>query len=232
MKHYLPTVLLLTLSLTLLSLLPAYAGTTEEGNEQLLKKCIAFESDQKVSFSNDADWMAFTYYYINNYQLNDCQLLYHTSGNHTITIADSDRYDRDQVIQNILNTFGTIPGNTTAEIINNACRMTASTIHYNKSYSRASVEQALSDCQGVCWQRAKICSILLQEQNIPCDIVYGYVGSNIKSHKVTHTWLRCKDGNRTIYADLKKGILSSAEYASNYDEITLNDWIQMQQEAS
>jgi hypothetical protein len=223
--------LLLTLLLTILSVLPAYAGTNEDDTEQLLEKCIKLESDQEIAFSSDDDWMNFAYFYINNYELNDCELLYYPEDN-SITIADDDRYDRAQVVDEILDTLGPVPGNTTTEIINNACQMTTDAIRYNPDYTHASVEDALLDGQGVCWQRAKICATLLREQDIPCDIVYGYADSNVLTHKATHIWLRCKDGDNTIYVDLSKGILSSDEYASNYEEISLDEWSSMQYAAS
>jgi transglutaminase-like putative cysteine protease len=231
MKRKSTTLLLLTLLLTILSVLPAYAGTTEDDTEQLLEKCIKLESDQEIAFSSEDEWMRFAYFYINNYELNNCELLYYPEDN-SITIADDNRYDRAQVVDEILNTLGPVPGTTTTEIINNACQMTTDAIRYNADYTHASVEEALLDGQGVCWQRAKICATLLREQDIPCDIVYGYAGSNVRTHKVTHVWLRCQDGDNTIYVDPNKGILSSDEYASNYKEISLDEWSAMQYAAS
>jgi transglutaminase-like putative cysteine protease len=211
----------------ILSVLPAYAGTMDDATEQLLEKCIELESDQEIAFSSEDEWMSFAYYYINNYELNNCELLYYPENN-SITIAEDNRYDRAKVVDEILNTLGPVPGTTTTEIISNACKMTTNAINYNASYTHASVEQSLLSGQGVCWQRAKICATLLREQDIPCDIVYGYAGSNVRTHKATHVWLRCQDDDTTLYVDPNKGILSDDEYSANYKEISLDEWISMQ----
>jgi transglutaminase-like putative cysteine protease len=225
------TTLLLTLLLMILSVLPAYASTTESNKDQLLEKCIELESGQEVFFSNEADWMNFSYYYINDYQLYNCELLYYP-GKGSITLAKEKRYDRAQVVEEILDTLGPVPGTTPREIISNACRLTADAIDYNADYTHASVEKSLRDGQGVCWQRAKICATLLREQDIPCDIIYGYADSNVRTHQTTHVWLRCKDGDTTLYVDPNKGILTDAEYSANYEEISLDEWITMQHQKS
>jgi hypothetical protein len=231
MKRKSTTLLLLTLLLSICSVLTAYAAPNAGANETLLKKCIALEDDQKVFFPNEKEWMRFVYYYINDFQLSDCELRYYPDGKF-ITLADDSRYDRDQVIEDIISTLGPVSGNSTSEVITNACRITTKSIKFNKSYAHASVEEALKEGKGVCWQRAKICATLLRGQGIPCDIIYGYAGSNVRTHNSTHVWLRCKDGDTTLYADPNKGILTSDDYAENYAEISLDEWIDMQHSAA
>jgi transglutaminase-like putative cysteine protease len=222
MDKYIKTILFVILVLCRIPFV-AYGS---EGTEDILAECAEFENGKEVTFDSNADWIRFANFYMNNYDMNDCQIHYESDG-YSIRILDEGKYDRAQVVQEILDTFAPVTGNTAEEKIFNTCRMVSDTINYNEDYTYATLDSSIKDKQGVCWQYAKISAVLLRENGIPCDVVYGYVGKNIQSHETTHMWLKCYTGTKTIFADPGRGILTDEYYRSNYQEISLKDWAQM-----
>jgi hypothetical protein len=199
---------------------------SEENIQTLLQECETFENGSEVKFQNDDEWMQFAYFYVNDYELNRCKIRYQINGN-SVRIADEGRYNRSNIVQEITQTFGPIPGNTSEEKISNTCQIVREKIKYNESYANSTLDTAIKDQQGVCWHIAKICAVLLRENGIPCETVYGYTGRNIQSHEITHMWLKCNTGAETIYIDPELGILPDNYYYANYKEIGIDEWERM-----
>jgi transglutaminase-like putative cysteine protease len=201
-------------------------GYARESTDLLMNQCEAFEDGEIVKFQNDDDWIQFARFYVNNYELNECRILYKADG-YSVRMLDEGKYDRDEVVGDILELFSSVTGQSKEDTITNVCKVVTDTIEYNDDYTYSSLEEAINARQGVCWQYAKICATVLRDKGIPCEIIYGYAGSNIQTHNETHMWLKCNTGDKVVYVDPALGIMTDEYYRANYHEIDLNEWLDM-----
>lgn len=184
-----------------------------------------FEKDRSLEFRSVQDVEDFLEYYILQYSLDNLKADRYKLEKVSVLGLDGkelnvdykltllgDIVDREQVRNIILDKFGKVEGDTTQEIMYNICDKINTIMGYNLDYEPKSLEEAVIDSQGVCWQYAKIAKILLDEAGIENELMLGFLNGKLDE---AHAWLRITD---KVYDDIGEdledaGVLS---YHTNY----------------
>lgn len=168
-----------------------------KGEERYQHMSGEYEKKKKIKFDGINDFLDFLEYYQTQYTLNDINLEFSLNTNSLTSTIGTYTYDREAVVKQILDKFGTLKGENDYEKIYDACEKIRTTFDYDLSYMKRSLPDSLSDNIGVCWQYSKIVSLLLDDAGIYNEIVAG----KYKGADYNHMWIRCKVDDKWIYTD-------------------------------
>ncbi len=158
-----------------------------------------FEAGETLVFTDVESYCNFFEYYTSCYRLLDDELdlsfIVYDDGSIELTIPESARYDRAAIRNQILQTFGTVSGETVKEKIESACQAVARKMSYDSAYVSVDMPTAITAGRGVCWHMSKIAHVLLEEAGVYVEMMSGFYDGE------SHSWLRCRGDGRYIYVD-------------------------------
>lgn len=144
---------------------------------------------------------SFINYYMAQYRLQEnCITLKATksselSENFSLCLPYELKYNRDGLVDSIVDNIGMPIGNTTKELTLSAVNNVCDYFEYDLAYIKRTMGDCLRDRKGVCWVYAKTVKALLDRCGVQSEIMTGLTyGEN-------HMWLRVRDGEKWIYCD-------------------------------
>ena len=180
-----------------------YNGTYEN-------EAINLENGSKIIFDSQNELKHFLMYYFDNYRLNNYNVLYysgHTNMGYSVYIDDLSPYNREDTENYIVNTFGITEGDTQEAKIYDVCNKLKDYFFYDLNYANTDLITSIRDKKGVCWQYAKVASVILQNSGVNARTVTGYLNGNY------HMWIVCDSEDKKIYSD-----------PTSYGSGNINDW--------
>lgn len=202
-----------------------FINPAKDINNKFVDKLYEYESGHNVTFENIQESMEFMQVYWLDYSLNWGAFNYnmhrHPNGEITITMPDEYMYNRQELENNIINTFGLLKSETAHEKIVEAVEK-IKCMNYVREYKFYGLDKAVNDKSGACWQLCKIIEYLLEQSGVETEIIYGQmaINQNIVDTNSAHTWLRSKVDNRWVYYDPTMILLGNDSYIDiNYTTI-------------
>lgn len=168
-----------------------------EKNFELSKR---FEQGEWLYFENTEKLFNFFEYYEVQYRLSDSvenyRITHNDDGSYTVKIPEKAKYDREDLINQIIEKIGDTEGETEYEKIYSICKNIGEYLEYDLSYITTDMETSLRDKKGVCRQYTKIASVLLNEEGIDHELMEG------QESGADHIWLRCFVNGKWTYVDV------------------------------
>lgn len=168
-----------------------------KGSERFYNISKDYEKGRSIQFNDIKDFKGFLEYYQTQYSLFNLSSTYYIDSNSSISNIGANAYNKDLVVRQIMDKFGTINGDNDYAKIYLACNKVRELITYDESYTNKTLKESLDNNSGVCWHFAKITSVLLNDAGVYNELVVG----KFQNSADYHMWLRCKVNNKWIYTD-------------------------------
>ena len=163
--------------------------------------CIDLEAGKGVNLgTTPQDVTDFFQYYIRQYRLWDNKITIRVDWDNNVSayvakLPEHLKYNREQVIQEVVNKFGIPDGDNPKEIVYDACRRVSDGITYDLGYNDCDMLTCLRDGKSTCWALAKYVKTLAEQQGVEVEVMCGIYNND------RHAWLRYRDGDTWKYAD-------------------------------
>lgn len=167
--------------------------------EKYEEKCMNLEEGKTIEAgANENEMKRFFSYYIRQYRFweNETNINLELRNGKWITkLEDFMRYDREAIVNAVINKFGIPEGNNSSEIMYDTCRRVTEHIEYEPAYMDCNAMACLNNNRGVCWFLAKCVKVVAEKRDIQVETMVGnYLGT-------PHMWLRYRDGEKWCYCD-------------------------------
>lgn len=186
-----------------------------------ISKAEQYENGTPINFSSVDELLSFLDSYHTQYQLYNQDSIdsYWIIRNNGATLYPKKaKYDREDTKKRIIEKFGIPTGDDPYDIILDACRKVQDKMEYDSNYIMSTMMESVDGGRGVCWQYAKITSVLLDAAGIYNEKVIGKMYP-YGSESFDHMWLRCKVEGKWIYCDPVNAKGSDESYANiNYSD--------------
>ena len=163
--------------------------------------CIDLEAGNGVNLgTTPQDVTDFFQYYIRQYRLWDNKITIRVDWDNNVSayvakLPEHLKYNREQVIQEVVNKFGIPDGDNPKEIVYDACRRVSDGITYDMDYNNCDMLTCLRDGKSTCWALAKHVKTLAEQRGVEVEVMCGIYNND------RHSWLRYRDGDTWKYAD-------------------------------
>lgn len=161
----------------------------------------AIERGERVYIDGKDNLHDFMNFYMAQYRMREnCITMWadkrsYDADNYTVKLPYEMRYDREGLVNKIVENIGMPIGNSTKELTLSAVNNVCDYFEYDTTYTSRTMEDCIRDKRAVCWVYAKSVKALLDRCGIQSEIMTGFnSGTN-------HMWLRVKDGDKWLYCD-------------------------------
>lgn len=168
-------------------------GITDEDYANMERGGLVYMPNKALLYDAYCDYML-------NYDLSMCnrKVMYHDYGDKLdFRLLEPADYDRESVKQQIINSFGSLTGNTVEENLYEACNKVSYSMNYNLDYNNAKLIDSVNARQGVCWHFCKSVKVLMEEKGVKTELLYVRERETNSQHVI----LRCLSGDKWIYCD-------------------------------